>query len=67
MLPDEIVMRAQVTDILTCTVANTLHISKRAKATARTAPITLRITNRAFISDGQSKRKKIIVQLGPVV
>lgn len=44
--------------ILTCIVANTLHISKRAKATANTAPITLRITNSALISDGQSEGRK---------
>ena len=44
--------------ILTCIVAKTLHISNRAKATANTAPITLRITNNAFISDGQSERRK---------
>ena len=44
--------------ILTCIVANTLHISNRAKATANTAPITLRITNSALISDGQSERRK---------
>ena len=44
--------------ILTCIVANTLHISKSAKATANTAPITLRITNSALISDGQSEGRK---------
>lgn len=35
-------------------VANTLHISNKAKATAKTAPMTLTITAVAFISDGQS-------------
>ena len=35
-------------------VANTLHISNKAKATAKTAPMTLTITAMAFISDGQS-------------
>ena len=35
-------------------VANTLHISNKAKATAKTAPMTLAITAIAFISDGQS-------------
>lgn len=44
--------------IPTCIVANTLHISKRANATANTAPITPRITNNALISDGQSEGRK---------
>ena len=35
-------------------VANTLHISNKAKATAKAAPMTLTITAMAFISDGQS-------------
>lgn len=38
-------------------VANTLHISNKAKATAKTAPMTLTITAMAFISDGQSTKK----------
>lgn len=50
--------------IPTCIVANTLHINKRANATANTAPITPRITNNALISDGQSGGRKQIKQGG---
>ena len=43
----------------TCIVANTRQINNRANATANTAPITLRITAKAFISDGQSEMNGI--------